>query len=99
MCNKEIVLNCPDFIDKEYRTVSIDLCISKVIKALWKRKIVTLGCCCGHGKEQPSVIIDQSYNRLEIAKIKAIIKRVDSREWKILQWNLIDVNKLFMKCE
>jgi len=33
------------------KTTCIDKCIQSLIQELWKNKIVTLGCCCGHNKQ------------------------------------------------
>lgn len=32
------------------KTVAVDSCIAEEIKELNKQGVVTLGCCCGHGK-------------------------------------------------
>ncbi len=35
----------------EFRpTTCVDACLSSLIQALWSRKVVTTGCCCGHNK-------------------------------------------------
>lgn len=31
-------------------TTCIDRCMLPVIEALWERKVITTGCCCGHNK-------------------------------------------------
>jgi len=84
--NKEAVLMCPDFI-KPYRqrqpdnVICVDIGIENVIQELWKNKVITLGCCSGHGKRNPVVIVD---DRNDEAQIRKIIKSVDeSREWDI----------------
>lgn len=40
------------------KTVCIDRCLEKEIKALWGKGIITTGCCCGHGKVQPYIGVD-----------------------------------------
>lgn len=88
MCDwgTETILPMPEWLclDKQNRTVCIDSCIADKIKTLWAAKIVTLGCCCGHGKESPSVVIEASYRDYE--KIKEIVP-----DWRILQWQLVEV--------
>lgn len=88
---KEIVLDVPLHI-KPFRnnkeSVSIDYEIEDVIKHLWNNKICTLGCCSGHEKYKPSIIIANSYNSTEIKKIYALINEVDTRDWEIFQWRL-----------
>jgi len=37
------------------KTVCVDRCLEKEIKALWEMGIVTTGCCCGHGKVPPYI--------------------------------------------
>lgn len=89
--NSEVV-NLPDHIhpDKENRTVSLDRCIADTIKALWAADVQTLGCCCGHGKADPDVVIAQGADEEEITRIADLL-RADGRPWKILQWRLNEV--------
>lgn len=76
---------------RENQSVTIDACIFRVIEHLWDEGIVTLGCCCGHNKAAPSIVIRQSYTDLKIAEIKDIIYRIDVRRWEIQQWRLVSV--------
>ena len=87
----DVVLNLPDWMasDRQNRTVCIDACIVHVIKELWKHEIPTLGCCCGHNKRNPNVIVDSG---VSFADVMDVIKVVDGREWDVLQWNLIKLN-------
>lgn len=41
----------PEFgIDAEGREcISMDACIAPAVEALWAARVVTFGCCCGHG--------------------------------------------------
>ena len=86
--NKQITLNLPKDIDvhKEYRTVSIDIEIVKSMKHLWKHHIQTLGCCSGHNKVNPSIVISDEYSNRNIKRIKKIISTKDIHEWDIFQW-------------
>jgi len=92
-----MIINIPDFIaatkNNDISTLCIDDDIVDVIQSLWDHKIVTLGCCSGHGKENPSVIIADSYKKEDIKDIKRIINKSGNakRKWKILQWSLINV--------
>jgi hypothetical protein len=48
--------------DREIRkTVSIDKCLVKEIKSLWKLGIVTTGCCCGHKQHLPYIGVEDEY--------------------------------------
>ena len=76
---------------KKNRTVCIDECIIPQIKAIWDAGFETLGCCCGHMKRDPEVIIEQEYKEDDIEKIRDILKKTDTRNWSILQWRLVEV--------
>jgi hypothetical protein len=97
MCKhgKEIVLRLPDNIDtgKENRTVSVDECIASAIKRLWANRIDTRGCCCGHGKGNPSIVIAEGYCDDEVAKIVELLSEVDVRKWDVFQWRLVMVSQ------
>ena len=91
MCNKQQkILNMPEWLDKgkENRTVCVDECIVDQIMILWSNKIETLGCCCGHNKNKPSLIIEERYKNKEIINIAKIIEKYDERQWDIYQWGL-----------
>jgi len=57
---RQVTLEIPEGIHERNRriadglppTVSIDQCIVGAIKELWRHKINTLGCCCGHNRER-----------------------------------------------
>jgi len=91
---KEEIIKLPKNImpGKEIRTVSIDTEIIKEIKWLWKNKIQTLGCCSGHRKENPSVVIADGYDKTEIKKIVKLLAMIDNKKWDILQWQVKKVN-------
>lgn len=48
------------------KLVSIDTCIATEIGYLWHNGVKTLNSCCGHGKGEPSVIVDDDKNSWEI---------------------------------
>ena len=87
----ETVVDLPDWVhpEKGNRSVGLDLCITSTIQALWKAGIDTLGCCCGHGKENPSVVIPSNMDTKTVQRAVAAIKAEDNRTWRILQWQLI----------
>lgn len=98
MCswNTSEVVALPPNIDvsKENRSVSLDRCIANIIPQLWANSIDTRGCCCGHGKENPSVVIARHYSDEDIKRINNILLDNDSREWSVLQWKLVEVSRM-----
>lgn len=91
---KEIIVKLPDGIamHRKVRTVSIDVEIVRTIKYLWKNSIQTLGCCSGHRKEKPSLVIAEGYNDKDIKRIEKLISKISNKEWDILQWKIKKVN-------
>jgi len=90
--DENVILELLDNVDtaRQNRRVSIDYCISNVIQHLWDRGINTLGCCCGHNKDQPSVIVETSVN---IDKAFGIIKEVDNRKWIVSRWERVEYER------
>jgi len=88
-----VILNLPDNIDtaRKSRTVCIDACIVDVIKFLWENNIQTLGCCCGHNKEYPNIVVESGYKENDIKYILNLISKIDDRNWDIFQWRLCKV--------
>lgn len=74
-------------ITSEGEQVFIDECISRVITQLWANGIHTVNSCCGHGRLQPSIVLAQDADPLEAS---TVIAKIDTREFKLLQWQLID---------
>ncbi len=89
----EVVLDLPDNIDteKKNRTVCIDACIAAAIKTLWSKGYETLGCCCGHGKTNPGIVIAGGYGDADVLTILLELSQVDERDWDIFQWKLTQV--------
>ena len=85
--NEKVKLAYPRPISK-VTEVDVDKCIAKVIQKLNDEKIHTMGCCCGHNKENPCVTIKEDYYPKDIERILEIIKSVDNRNWEIYQWRL-----------
>ena len=77
---------------KEHRSVCIDECIVDQVKAVWTAGFETGGCCCGHGKSDPELIVANGYNDEEVQAIADVLKTNDSRPWTIRQWRLQAVN-------
>ena len=71
--------------------VCIDECIVLQIRVLWAHGIQTLGCCCGHGKQNPNIVVPASSNPTDTAEAYRILKDIDLRRWSILQWKLVEV--------
>lgn len=93
MCNckygKETVMVLPDDIatHRINRTVAIDSCIVEDMKRLWDKGIQTLGCCCGHNKENLSVVVAEGYTDDEIQNIIYPILGSE-RKWDVFQWRI-----------
>lgn len=89
----QVTIPLPDNIDpeKQNRSISCDKCIVDVMQHLWSRGIQTLGCCCGHGKENPGVIIANGSTSVDVLAILLTISQVDKRDWDVLQWKLTKV--------
>ena len=85
MCDKSVVLQHPPQLQelRDGDDVSIDLCIAPTIQSLWSLGVVTLGCCCGHGKTAPSVVVQG----MEPADVLALIGATDPRPWQVLTWS------------
>ena len=88
----ERILTLPAWIPKDNadQTVCVDSCIADVIRKLWEHNICTLGCCCGHGQHPPEVIIDSDNDGKMVGRL---LRRIDDRPWKVLQWRLTEVGK------
>lgn len=101
MCewNKQVVVELPAFmwIELTRKNISLDLCIIPEIKALWDVGIPTRGCCCGHGKDLPSVIISSGARDGQIQLAVQILEKMDKRRWFVLQWRLNTVGATFPK--
>lgn len=72
------------------QTVSVDPCIAAVMYHLWENNVITLGCCCGHNKVNPSVVIKPNDCRAEYTSVvRGIIAQIDGRHWDIQAWRLV----------
>lgn len=88
----EVLLDPPEWLqqyrdhDDPTRPVAIDACIAGVVRAVWDAGHITLGSCCGHNGRVmplPSFVIG---HEADPDAIRAVIARVDDREWELLQW-------------
>jgi hypothetical protein len=80
----EVILPKPAWSSKE-QGICVDACIADAIKMLWANDVVTGGCCCGHNKWNPSVIVDSA---ADAHKALNLLVAFDGRPWDVLQWRL-----------
>lgn len=64
--------------------IAIDCCIADDIVKAWDRGVRTLGSCCGHDVEKPSIVIVSESAQINLA-------RNVFPEWTIYQWQLVEV--------
>ncbi len=81
----EIILPTPSWSERK-NGICVDACISDAILMLWENGIMTEGCCCGHNKNNPSVVISTNS---EGNKTKELLKLNDGRDWEVMQWQLV----------
>lgn len=74
--------------DRKGRFVCVDKCIAETIRWLWFNNIQTLGCCCGHNEDPPSVVVESGYTLDDAENIRSLIAEVDDRTWIIYKWQL-----------
>lgn len=83
--------------DSEASSVCVDACIADQITMLWENGIWTKGCCCGHGKMKPNVVLGISGDP---RKAQVLLSENDSnRDWRVLQWQLVSSETDKMKSE
>jgi len=100
--NPPIKLKCPTWMENLMKEnnlnnagyISVDNCLKEVILHLWENRIPTLNCCCGHGKENPVIIIPKKEN---IKNVFNCLSKIDNRDFGIGQWN--DDDKLVITFE
>jgi hypothetical protein len=49
------------FLLDKLKYVKVDACIADEINKLNKRGVITLGCCCGHGKAGQPYVIENGF--------------------------------------
>ena len=85
----------PPELGVERETVCIDACIAMIVQHLWSCGVVTLGSCCGHGRERPSLVLGQHE---DFGIVRACIAQVipknrwvsDEYGWDLSQWRLVE---------
>ena len=82
---EEVILPRPAWSQKE-NGICVDACISEAIQILWQNNVVTRGCCCGHNKTNPSVIIDDNEDP---SRVLQLLKENDGRNWIVHRWELV----------
>lgn len=83
---EERILSAPSWSGKQ-NGICVDACIADAILMLWENDVVTMGCCCGHNKIPPSVIITGSDDPAEVLRL---LKENDGRNWTVQRWELVD---------
>lgn len=82
----EVVLPTPPHIEGRPNGICVDACIAAAIGMLWSHKVETRGCCCGHNRENPSVVLSESEDG---DRVKQLLADNDGRQWHVMQWRLI----------
>ena len=78
MCNKHnsiIVPLCKPRRNSKLSYAKVDSCIAPVVLLLNILGIETLGACCGHGKYNPSIIIDFNGKSIDIFSEEIILRK------------------------
>ncbi len=71
--------------------IMVDACIADAVQALWDAGHFTLGSCCGHGRQRPSLVLGDDYREPDRAReVAAVLAAVDGREWDLLVWRIVD---------
>ena len=71
--------------------ISIDKCIAQTIQMLWDNGVTTMGSCCGHNRESPTVILDAN---ADAEQAIALLRVNDGRMWKVMQWRLVTISPI-----
>jgi len=58
---------------------------------LWANGIITGGCCCGHNRMPPSVVLD---NAADGQRAIELLRANDGRKWDVMQWQLVTLSPL-----
>ncbi len=85
----EVVLTPPEGLGIDRATVCVDACIAAVVAHLWANQVATLSSCCGHGREEPSLVLDASER--DFTAVRSLIAEVDDRFFELYQWHLVTV--------
>ena len=57
---QSLYVRLPSFMRSSHKNtfIWIDKCLTKEIKYLWSKGVVTTGCCCGHNFKCPYIGVD-----------------------------------------
>lgn len=83
----EVIMRRPDWLPDGERLngVPVDYCLAPTINHLWKNNIHTLSSCCGHGVDDPSLVIKASHAP-DLENIFDLIAEYDSRNFTLNYW-------------
>lgn len=84
----EVILPKPEWSSRE-NGVCVDACIADTILMLWANGIVTGGCCCGHNRMPPSVVLDSAADGQRAIEL---LRAHDGRKWNVMQWQLVTLS-------
>lgn len=84
--DKKNVIIRHKFWDWEEKDYCIDYCIADTIRKLWKNWIFTLGCCCWHWRNDPSIVFTSIEDLL---KAIPILEKIDDRYFEKSYWGRI----------
>lgn len=89
--DKEAVLTVPSWMTEVDRaTICVDHCMKDVILHLWKNRISTLNCCCGHNSSNPIIVVPSN---VDPKIVMDLLEEVDDRDFGIARWegnNLVE---------
>lgn len=73
MCNKRntVFLHCY----YQDRNIHVDNCLALDIISLWKSGFQTVGCCCGHGKYEKTILVKKPNGEVEDVFTSIIVPR------------------------
>lgn len=87
-----LLLTAPHW-SRRQNGIVVDACIAKTVILLWSNRVVTLGCCCGHNRMQPSVVIGDAEDG---NRVTTLLNKYDKRSWSVMQWvagKLVDLTE------
>lgn len=89
----EVALSKPAWSTRQSPVIMVDACIASTVRALWDAGYITLSSCCGHGRDAPSLVLGEGSDGSDekAAEIRALIKEIDGRTYRLYQWRLTEV--------
>lgn len=87
----QILVPKPAWSDRNGDTIALDHCLATTVQALWEAGYITLSSCCGHGKNAPSLVLEGGVGPEVVASIRRLIADVDGREFRLYQWQIVEV--------